>query len=282
LSIKTEFCQINFKLLLKPNTMIKHFNYFLILVIVISCKKEQEIQEIKKDSVIVESKPPIENPTDQVQHLFTANGGSVLYLKNGDIKGQARFDTDGDFITELMKTETYGKYRDYDDYLIDVKNKDTTFFFNNYGKIDEGWSILKGMSIENPMQVVSYQSPKNLKPSETETISETSLIIFAPEIKTFADENSKEADDYFTAMDDWNFYSLELDESFEKLGVKTHYMKKRFLKLDLPNQKNVIDTKFKINGHNALALLYKKGKMPIIVSLIFNDNDLDEIKNFLK
>jgi len=265
--------------------MIKYFKYFLILTIAVSCKKEQEIQEvqpIKKDSVIVKSKTINENPRDQVQHLFTANGGSILYLKNGEIKGQARFDTDGDFITELMKTETYGHYTDYDDYLIDKKNKDTTFFFNDFGRIDEGWSILKGISIENPMQVVSYQSPKNPNPSQTETISETRLIILSPETKTFADENSEEADAYFTAMDDWNFYSLELNESFEKLGVKTHYMKKRFLGLDLPNHKSItIDTKSKINGYNALALLYKKGKMPIIVSLIFGDNNLDKVKEFL-
>lgn len=265
--------------------MIKYCKYFLILTVSVSCKKEQEVQEvkqIKKDSVIIESKVPIENPRDQVQHLFTANGGSILYLKNGEVKGRARFDTDGDFITELMKTETYGHYTDYDDYLIDKKNKDTTFFFDDYGKIDEGWRILKGISIKNPMQVVSYKSLKNPNPSQTEHISETRLIIFSPKLKTFADENSKEADAYFTAMDDWNFYSLELDESFEKLGVKTHYMKKRFLSLDLPNHKSItIDTGSKINGHNALALLYKKDKMPIIVSLIFNDDNLDEIKEYL-
>ncbi|MDP9955573.1 hypothetical protein J2X97_001210 [Epilithonimonas hungarica] len=262
--------------------MINYFKYFLILAVVISCKKEQEVQEIKKDSSIVKSKTINENPRDQVQHLFIANGGSILYLKNGEIKGQARFDTDGDFITELMKTETYGHYTDYDDYLIDKKNKDTIFFFNDFGKIDEGWSILKGISIENPMQVVSYKSPKNPNPSQTETISETRLIILSPETKTFADENSEEAEAYFTAMDDWNFYSLELNESFEKLGVKTHYMKKRFLGLDLPNHKSItIDTKSKINGYNALAFLYKKGRMPIIVSLIFSDNDLDEVKEYL-
>lgn len=263
--------------------MIKCFKCFLILTVTISCKKEQKVQEIKKDSIIIESKVANENPRDKVQHLFTANGGSILYLKNGEIKGQARFDTDGDFITELMKTETYGHFTDYDDYLIDKKNKDTTFFFNDYGKINEGWKILKGISIENSMQVVSFKSEKNPNPSQTENISETRLIIFAPELKTFKDKNSPEADAYFTAMDDWNFYSLELDESFEKLGVKTHYMKKRFLSFDVPNHKSItIDTKSKINGDNVLALLYKKGKMPIIISLIFGDNNLDEMKEYLK
>lgn len=263
--------------------MIKYFKHLLIILVGVSCKKEPGVQVTEIDSDIVESKSLMENPGDQVQHLFIANGGSILYLKNGDIKGQARFDTDGDFVTELIKTETYGKYTDYNEYLIDSNNKDTVFFFNGFGKINDGWKILKGVSVDNPMQIVSYQSPKKHNTSETETISETRLIIFAPEIQTFADENSAEADAYFTAMDDWNFYSLELNESFEKLGVKTHYMKKRFLSLDLPNHKNItIDTRSNINGRKALALLYKKDKIPMIISLIFGDNDLDEVKKYLQ
>lgn len=260
---------------------------FLIIISIISlsCKKEEkEIptkKSVKKDTLVVQEKPIIESPRDQVQHLFSANGGSVLYLKNGEIKGQARFDTDGDFITELMKTKTYGNYKEHDDYVIGKQRGDTTFFFNEFGRIDEGWNIIKGISIENPMQIVSYKSPKNLDSKEIETISETRLIIFDPETKTFKDENSQEAENYFTAMDDWNFYSHELSESLGKLGVQTKYLKKRFLNFNLPN-KNVIDTKSKINGANVQALLYKKGKMPIVVPLILLEEDLDLVKDYLR
>ena len=262
-------------------------NTFLIVIslFVLACKKdEKQISNnisLKKDSVAVESKSVEESPRNQVQHLFSANGGSVLYLKNGEIKGQARFDTDGDFITELMKTKTYGHYDEYDDYLIGKEHKDTTFFFNEFGRIDEGWSILKGIDIENPMQIVSYKSPKNPNPKEVETVSETRLIIFNPETKTFKDENSEEAENYFTAMDDWNFYSHELSESLEKLGVQTTYSEKRYLNFNLPN-KNVIDTKSKINGANVQALLYEKGKMPIVVPLILLEEDLELMKDYLR
>jgi len=243
-------------------------------------KRNKKFRQLK-DSIIVESKTSIKNPREQVQHLFTANGGSVLYLKNGDIKGQAKFDTDGDFITELMKTKTYGHYDEYDDYLIGKEYKDTTFFFNKLGRIDEGWNILKGISIENPMQIVSCKSPKNPNPKEIETISETRLIIFDPETKTFKDENSEEAENYFTAMDDWNFYSHELSESLGKLGVQTKYLNKRFLTFNSPN-KNVIDTKSKINGANVQALLYKKGKIPIVVPLILLEEDMELVKDYLR
>jgi len=265
--------------------MIKTILYLSIILLMFSCKKEvkntDKLIGKSPDSadVVKISKP--EDPRDLVQHLFTANGGSILYLKNGDIKGQAKFDTDGDFVTELMKTKTYGYYTDHNDFLIWKEQKDTTFFFNKLGRIDEGWNILKGISIENPMQVVSYKSPKNPNLKEIETISETRLIIFDPEIKTFKDENSQEAENYFTAMDDWNFYSLELSESLGKLGVQTKYLKKRFLNFNLIN-KNVIDTKSKINGANVQALLYKKGKMPIVVPLILLEEDLELVKDYLR
>lgn len=265
--------------------MTKTILYLSIILLMFSCKKEiknidKSIGKSQDSADVVKISRP-EETRNQVQHLFTANGGSILYLKNGDIKGQARFDTDGDFVTELMKTKTYGHYDEYDDYLIGKEYKDTTFFFNQFGKIDESWNILKGISIENPMQVISYKSPKNANPKETEIVSETRLIIFSPETKTFKDENSEEAENYFTAMDDWNFYSHELSESLGKLGVQTKYLNKRFLTFNSQN-KNVIDTKSKINGANVQALLYKKGKMPIIVPLILLEEDMESVKGYLK
>lgn len=270
--------------------MKKLFSILLISMIMFSCKKENNASksyidktEIKhQDSLAKSTSKPenqeIVNPRNQVRHFFSANGGSILYLKNGDVKGQARFDTDGDFITELMKTETYATYREFDNYLTE-SNSGTTQFFEDYGKIDASWKILKGVSVENLMQVFSYQSPKISLPKDTETITETRLIIFSPETKTFADENSKEAENYFIAMDDWNWYSHELSENFEKMGIKTQYLKKRFLKLNIENnEKIIIDTKNKLNNYKAQALLYVKGKRPLIIHLITSENELDKTK----
>lgn len=276
------------------------------LLILVSCKKEVDVntnvlnetdslkiqksngndslqlKDSNKVEIVEPEKTAAENARNQVRHFFSANGGSILYLKNGDVKGQARFDTDGDFISELMKTKTYGTYREFDNYLIE-KNGTRTDFFEEYGKIDGSWKILKGATVENQMQVFSYQSPKNPRPQEIETVTETRLIIFSPETKTFKDENSDEAETYFTAMDDWNWYSHELDEEFEKMGIKTIYLKKSYLKLNIDNNETIIiNRKDKINNYNAQALLYKKGKRPMIIHLISGDNDFDEVKRYLK
>lgn len=270
------------------------FSLLLIAMIWCSCNKESvgsknqitenEIRH-KDSSEQLATKPEnkaVETPRDQVRHFFSANGGSILYLKNGEVKGQARFDTDGDFITDLMKTKIYATYREFDNYLTE-SNGGTTPFFEDVGQIDASWKILKGETVENPMQVFSYHSPKNPKPENVETITETTLIIFNPETKTFADEHSEEAEHYFIAMDDWNWYSHELSENFEKMGIKTIYLKKPNLKLKIgKNREIIINTKQKINNYNPQALLYVKGKRPLIVHLIASENRWDEIKTYLK
>jgi hypothetical protein len=270
---------------------------FICIFLIISCRKdkendlkiEQTLNSNQSDSTknkFVEnsefSENEIENQKKKVNHLSVANGGSILYLKNGDIKGQARFDTDGDFVLELLKTETYGKYKDYNNYLIN-QSGDTTTFFEENGKIGIDWKILKGVSVENNFQVVSFVSPKKNKENEIEIINTSKLIIFSPETKFFKDENSIEAENYFIAMDDWNFYSSELKNNFDKLKIETFYTKKQYLSFEIENGKKIIlDTKSKINDYKVQCLLYKKGKTPIIVYLTSTEEDQDNIQSYLQ
>ena len=67
------------------------------------------------------------------------------------------------------------------------------------------------------------------------------------------------------------------------MGIKSIYLKKPYLKLNIENNEEIIiDTEQEINNHNAQALLYIKGKRPLIIHLITSDNNLDEIKKYLK
>jgi hypothetical protein len=264
-----------------------------------SCKENKDEQSENKQSENISladaTKSPslkrnklteeeIEKQKKEVNHLFVANGGSILYMKNGDIKGAARFDTDGDFVGELLQTETYGKYKDYDNYAIGERG-DTIAFFDENGRIGMDWEILKSVDINYELQVMSFASPKNEVPNDTEIVTTTKLIIFSPETKSFSDENSVEAENYFIAMDDWNYYSNELSEYYEKLKVKSFYTKKRYLTLEIEKGKKItIDTKSQINNYDVQCLLYRKNKRPIIVYLLPNDNDKDkdEIQRYLK
>ena len=267
----------------------------LIVFLLISCKKDNNIKTKQIENIVQEDSAKNElsqnndltsedtlKQKDRVNHLFIANGGSILYLKNGEIKGQARFDTDGDFVLELLKTATYDTYKDYDNYLIN-KSGDTTTFFDENGRIENDWKILKGVSVNENLQVASFKSPKQKNNNEIEITNESKLIIFSPETKTFKDENSTEAENYFTAMDDWNYYSSELKDYFAKLKIETFYTKKRYLEFEIENGETIIvDTKNKINNYKAQCLLYKKRKRPTIVYLILSDDDKEEINNYLK
>lgn len=262
---------------------------FVFLLTLISCKKDNLKTQTPQISSTIEVKdPPAKNQPKEkfqksdIRHFFSANGGSILYLNNGDIKGQARFDTDGDFLEELLKTETYGTYEEFDNYLIQKKTGLRDEFFDGSGAIFQDWKILKGIPVESAMTVISYSSPKASTKENTETLSDTKLVIFPTETKVFADENSKEADNYFTAMDDHNWYSAELSETFQKLGIKTLYPKVDNLKININNSEAlIINMKGKMNNINASAILYKKGKRPIIIHLIPGDNDFDAIKKYL-
>jgi hypothetical protein len=223
-----------------------------------------------------------ERSTDEkenINHLFVANGGCVLYMKNGERRSQARFDTDGNFVAELLEVaEKDGVYKDFDHYLID--NGDTLNFFDGVGNVEPDWKILKGHAIKYCRQLVSFTSPKQQDKGHTKLITSTSLIIFSPTLKKFENENSKEAEDWYTAMDDWNYYSHELAESFKKIGVKPRYTEKRFLRFNIENKQTItIDTKAKMNNFTANCLLYKQDKTPMLLYLV--DNDMAEVKRYL-
>ncbi|MGE6352776.1 hypothetical protein ACQKCJ_02745 [Flavobacterium sp. NPDC079362] len=255
------------------------------ILLLISCRENEHQKEkttISATSKINLAKESANSEKKNINHLFVANGGSVLYMKNGERRSQARFDTDGNFVEELLKVAREdGKYKDYDNYL--MEEKDSLNFFEDFGRIKSDWLILKGNEITNKQQVVSFTSPKNKNSQDVRTVESTQLILFNPEIKHFNDENSVEAESYFTAMDDWAYYSNELREFFKKKGVKSSYNEKRYLEFKIENNKTIlIDTKSKINNYTPNALLYKKGKTPIILHLIASDNDPDEIQSYLK
>ncbi|KUJ60997.1 hypothetical protein AR687_14820 [Flavobacteriaceae bacterium CRH] len=259
---------------------------FFYSALLISCKNENTNAKDTITSSSAKTEPTdesIKKEKENINHLFVANGGSVLYMKNGERRSQARFDTDGDFVEELLKVAGKdGNYKDFDDYLIE--NNDTLQFFDEFGIIKPDWVILKGNEISNRQQIISFTTPKNPTTQDIQSIQSTQLIFFTPEPREFEDENSEEADAYFTAMDDWGWYAHELREYLEKKGIKeSSGTPKRYLQFKIENNKTIlIDTKSKINNCSPDALLYKKGKTPMILHLIVSDNNPDEIKKYLK
>ena len=106
-------------------------------------------------------------------------------------------------------------------------------------------------------------------PDNTQTVNETCLIFVCPEEQNFEDENSEEAERYFTIVDDFVFYSSETAMRFKEAGINCIAAEKRYLSFILDNnEKYIVDTK---KQGNFDALLYKKGQTPILVDIVVND-----------
>lgn len=95
---------------------------------IISCKKEIEknkqtpttnstkkLVEGNSDTNSDASSPKSKADKSQINHFFSANGGSILYMKDGTIKSCARCDFEGDFLEGMLGVETAkdDTYRDY-------------------------------------------------------------------------------------------------------------------------------------------------------------------------
>ena len=235
------------------------------ILLVISCKNKQTIKkEVINHSTSEEN---INNERKSINHLTVTNGGSILYMKNGERRSQARFDTDGDFVTELLKVAVKdGNYMNFENYLID--SNDTISFFNYNGEIKSDWQILQGVNVKSKLQVVSYTSPKNKNLNNIEYIKKTELIIFGSKI-------NKSNPDAFL------FFAKKIEKYFLNKGITSLFTKKRYLEFEIDNKNIILDTRRKMNNYSPNCLLYKKGKNPIIIHLVLEDNNIDEINYYL-
>ncbi len=114
-------------------------------------------------------------------------------------------------------------------------------------------------------------------------LSQTELVLIQPELKKFADENSEEAADYFTAMDDWAYYASETARLFEALHVKVVNTDKRYLIFTQgADQRMIFDTqKPRQDSEEGTwgAFLYRQGQPPIAIDI--TDNDMAAAKAYL-
>jgi len=140
----------------------------------------------------------------------------------------------------------------------------------------------KAVDYEPVHQITDYQPYTDIiHANNILDINETCLIEIWPEPIQFDDEESEEAEDYFTAMDDFAWYIAETRTRFEEMGIKSVIAEKQYLSFTLANnEKIIVDTRKEQNGVSVSTLLYKKGHIPIIISIV--GQDMDSINNYLQ
>jgi len=103
----------------------------------------------------------------------------------------------------------------------------------------------------------------NIPADSIQEINETCLVMMTPNEQDFVNDESQEA------LADYGFYSSETNVRFQKLGINTVAVEKRYLSFALENGENhIIDTKEQSLFE---AFLYKKGEKPIQVDIVAND-----------
>ncbi|MDR2910474.1 MAG: hypothetical protein LBV47_03790 [Bacteroidales bacterium] len=159
-------------------------------------------------------------------------------------------------------------------------NAESISFRGETGSFDRKLVKLKRQQ-ERPYQITNFRPHSNAIPADSILyITETCLITIQPEIRHFEDEDSEEADAWFTAMDDWGYYMAQTSKLFDELGVKNVNAEKRYLSFALAGgERIIVDTREMQNGWPAHMLLYKQGHLPLYINTA--DPDMEGICGYL-
>lgn len=163
---------------------------------------------------------------------------------------------------------------------------DTVMPLYNDGQIAAGWLIVNYQKVISPRMVTRYQPCSGQTGGEQSIdLKETALVIIKPEQQKFTNEDSQEAQDYFTGMDDWYYYASEMTQHYETLGIHVIDSEKKSLSFLLgKNECMDFDVK-KWQPETSPddswgAFLYRKGQLPIAIDI--TDYDTSETKMYLR
>ena len=176
-----------------------------------------------------------------------------------------------------------GEYREYSSSLQILEGEHYPMFEKN-GQIISGWKMLNYFPVYSPLQITNFKVVNsNHKRRDIFRVTDTALIIFAPEQQSFEDEYSSEAAEFQTSIDDWMWYMSETQTEIEKLGVKRNSTNMRYFSFMVNSRENIIVDRTEYQNEQPVsALLYKTGVVPIIVFPNWADNNLEIISRYLE
>ena len=232
-------------------------------------------EDMEFDMNVIKAKN--EESPRKLKYLFSANGGLIAYFDDGSVAGCPRCDLSTHNVLEMFNSEPHANYKEYPNHLLtkygDYESEDALF---EQGKITQDWVIINYHHIPYPETVTNFKpyTEGEITSDSIEEINKTSLVIILPEEKHFDDEESEEAQAYFTGVDDWVYYISETCTRFEEMEINIIHTKKPFLLFTINNNEQIIiDTDKKQHNFEISALLYKKNELPIVVDIVLNNTD---------
>ena len=183
----------------------------------------------------------------KVKHYYEDNVYGVVFFDDGTALAE-RYGINENF----ENLEPNAVYEEFPAYL---QIEETKFdLFDDWGHIDRNWKIINHYRIYSLFQVTNFEPETAKIPTkDIQNIKETCLIFVTPE------------DSY----EEWMWYMDDRKKEFATMNIQSVDAKKQYLSLTLyDNEKIIIDTKKKQNGtFPPSALLYKKGYIPVMISI---------------
>ena len=184
------------------------------------------------------------------------------YADDGQVHG--KFFDDGTCLVHdnTMPDQLRATYKEYPSLLMANIGQRKWQLFNDWGHIIRGWQVVNYYHIYSYLQITNFEDETAKIPAkDIQNINKTCLIFITP-------EQSADPDEDYDPVIEWQNYAYDRKEEYEAKGIKSVDAEKRYLSFTLyDGEKIVVDTKKKQNGTIYSALLYRKGYIPIIISI---------------
>ena len=273
------------KTTIKTNTMKKIiFTLTAFVLLAISCNQATKKQTPEQPSVQTPETLQTETagkenvfPTRTVKYLYQATGNNYICFDDGTAFEENEDKADGyDYLIhsgkinpeKLGNIKPNATYKEFLTYLTFNGDNYKWEFFDDFGHIEWGWKIINNYRIYSLFQITNFEpETAKIRAKDIETINETCLIFITPK------------DGY----EEWMWYMDDRKKEFAAMDIQAVDAQKRYLSFTLyDNEKIIIDTKKKQNDTGYSALLYRKGYIPIMISISGESEDgMEQINAYL-
>jgi len=222
----------------------------------ISCNNKgnvKSVENITEEAGKVEEK----QPQKTVKYIYGDDGGVYgIFFDDGTCRV---------YDNELPDERTVA-YKEYPTYLYNGIGQKKWKLFNDFGGIEYGWNVINYYRIFSKFQITNIElETDKISDKDIQNISQTCLIFILPE----------------NIYEEWAWYQEDRKNDLSAMGVTSSVdAKKRYLSFTLSDgEKIIIDTKKKQNGLDipSCALVYRKGFIPIMISIAGEDDEGTEI-----
>jgi len=211
-----------------------------------------------------------------LRYLYASNGGLIGFYDDDQVRGCAQCDFIASNVVTMQESKPYAKWHNTDMEIVWGDGEIIPLY--KEGAIADEWKIFESQPVISTSMVTKYEPfTQSTLPPDALELKETTAVMIIPPLKTFTDENSTEAQDYSTTMEDWAFYASQARSFFESLHVPViESDRHRFVIALADNRKVIFDANHSQpqNESDWQLVLYRKGQLPIMLDLTETESDV--------